>query len=99
MSAEDAEKFGKPGMERGPGRAGDEIAIDECVGHRQIDVGAASDCHVRAGGRISAALLSFEDACGSQNLRSVTDGREGFVGFREMMDDFNDSRVEAKVFR
>src|SRR5579859_377003 len=98
-SAEDAEEFGEPGIEGGPSRASDEVAVDEGVGHGEIDVGAAGDGDIRAGGRIGAALLSFEDASCSQNLRGVTNGSEWFVGLREMMDDFDDSRVEAQVFR
>jgi hypothetical protein len=98
LGAEDAEELGEPGVERGPGRAGDEIAVNEGVGHGQTYVGAASESNVWTGGRVCTALLSPEDVRDGENLRGVADGGEGFVGFRKVMDDFDDAWVEAKVF-
>jgi len=63
-SAENGEEFGEPGVERGPGRAGDEIAIHEGLVHGEIDVRAAGESHVRAGGWIGAALFSLQDPRG-----------------------------------
>jgi len=80
LCAEDHEEFGEPGVERGPGRAGDEVAVSDGIGHGEIDVRASSESDVRAGGRIGAALLSFQDSSGGENLRGVADGGEGLIG-------------------
>jgi hypothetical protein len=85
-------------VERGPSWASDEVTVHEGVGHGQTYVGAASESNVWTGGRVCAALLSLEDVGDRQNLRGVADRGEWLVGFREMMDDFDDSGVEAKVF-
>ncbi len=78
--SEHAEEFGEPGVERGPGRTGDEVAVYDCIGHGEIDVRASSESNIRAGGRIGAALLSFKDSSGGENLRGVADGGEGLIG-------------------
>src|SRR5580693_6660183 len=98
LRAQDAEELCEPGVQRGPGRAGDEVAVNEGFGHGQTYVGAASESNVRTGGRVCTALLSLEDVGYGENLRGVADGGEGFVGLRKMMDDFDDAWVEAKVF-
>src|SRR5580704_12420428 len=98
LRAQDAEELCQPGVERGPGRAGDEVAVNDGVGHGQTYVGAASESNVWTGGRVCTALLSLEDVGDGENLRGVADGGEGFVGLRKVMDDFDDAWVEAKVF-
>src|SRR6266403_513295 len=80
LCAEDHEEFGEPGVERWPGRAGDQVAVSDGIGHGEIDISASRESNVRAGGRIGAALLSFKDSSGSENLRGVTDGGEGLIG-------------------
>src|SRR6266481_8685254 len=81
LCAEDHEEFGEQGMERGPGRAGDQVAVGEGIGHGEIDVRASCESNVRAGGRIGAALLPFKDSSGGENLRGVTDSGEGLISF------------------
>src|SRR5271169_4129504 len=98
LCAEDAQEFGEPGMKRGPGRAGDQIAVDESFGHGETDVCAAGQSNVRAGGGIGAALLPGEDASGGENLRRVADGRKRLVRFRKTVNDLDDPRVEPEVF-
>src|SRR5437879_1851870 len=39
--AEDGKEFGEPGVERGPGRAGDEVAVSDGISHGKIDIGAS----------------------------------------------------------
>src|SRR5882762_2659770 len=41
LCAEDHKEFGEPGVERGPGRAGDEVAVSDGIGHGEIDVRAS----------------------------------------------------------
>jgi hypothetical protein len=40
----------------------------------------------------------LEDSRDGKNLRRVADGGERFVGFRKVVDNLDDPRVEAKVF-
>lgn len=98
LGAQDAEELCEPGVERGPGGSGYEVAVNDGVGHGQTYVGAASKSNVRTGGWVCTALLSLEDVSDSENLRGVADGGERFVGFRKVMNDFDDAWVEAKVF-
>ena len=79
LCAENGEKFGEPTVESRPGGTGDQIAVDERIGHGQIDVGPASDRDVGPGGRIGAALFPLQDASGGENLRGVADRGERFV--------------------
>jgi len=65
----------------GPGRAGDQIAVDEGFGHGETDVRAAAECDVGAGGWIRAAFFPLEDSRDSENLWRVADGGKRFVGF------------------
>jgi hypothetical protein len=46
-------------MERGPGRAGDEVAVDDGFGHGNADVFAAGESDVRTGGGVGAAFSPF----------------------------------------
>jgi len=85
-------------MEGGPGGTGDEVAVDDGFGHRAANVFAAGESYVGAGGGVGAAFFSFEDSGGGENLRSVADGGDGFIGLREMVDDFDDSGVDAEIF-
>jgi len=85
-------------VEGGPGGTGDEVAVDDGFGHRAANVFAAGESYVGAGGGVGAAFFSFEDSGGGENLRSVADGGDGFIGLREMVDDFDDSGVDAEIF-
>jgi hypothetical protein len=91
LCAEDDEEFGEPCRMRGPGGGGDEVAVGDGLGHGETDVGAAGERNVRGGGRIGAALFPLEDTGGGEDLRGVADGGDGFVGFREMVNDFDDA--------
>jgi len=66
---------------RGPRRRSNEIPVGDRFGHGQIDVRAPGLCDIGANGGISAALLPFQYAGGGENLRGVTDGGDGFVGY------------------
>src|SRR5882724_2720934 len=83
---------------RGPGCRGDEIAVGDGFGHGEIDVGTAGLCDVWADGRIGAALLPFQDTSRGEDLRGVTDRRDGFVGLGKVVNDFDDTRIEANIF-
>src|SRR6266436_2459428 len=77
--AQDSEKLCEPGGVRGPSWRGDKVAVSNGLGHCQIDVRAAGLSDVGANGGISAAFSSLQDASGSKDLRSVANGRDGFV--------------------
>jgi hypothetical protein len=81
LCAEEAEELGEPGMERGPGRAGDKVTVNDSFVHRKADVGATAERNVGAGGRIGAALLTLEDSRDSENLGSMANGGERLVSF------------------
>src|SRR5258708_32757184 len=83
---------------RGPGWSGDEVAVGDGFGHGEIDENAAGLGAGGAHGGIGAALFTSEHAGGGEDLSGVADGRDGFVGFGKVMDDFDDARIEAKVF-
>src|SRR5439155_20584035 len=95
--AQEAQKLGKPRVERRPSRTRDKVTVDKGIGHREIDVRAASDSNVRSGGRIGAALLPLQDSCRGQNLRCMTDGGYMLIGLREEADDFDDTWIVANV--
>ena len=98
MCAEDAEELGEPGVERRPSRASDEVAVHEGFIHREADVRAAAKRNVRASGGIGAALSTLKDSRDSENLRRVANRRERFIGFRKVVNDLDDPRIEAKIF-
>ncbi len=85
-------------MEGGPCGAGDEVAVNDGFGHGAADVFAAGESYVRTGGGVGAAFLPFQNSRSGENLRSMADGGDGFIGLCEMVDDFDDSRVEAEIF-
>src|SRR5713226_2454856 len=96
--AEDHEEFGEPRGVCGPGWRGDEIAVGDGFGHGEIDVGAPGLGDVGADGGISAALFSLENVSGGEDLRCMADGGDGFVGFREVVNDFDDARDKTNIF-
>src|SRR5882724_5064207 len=83
---------------RGPGWRGDEIAVGNGFGHGEIDVGTACLCDVGTDGRIGAALLPFQDACCGKDLRGVADGGNRLIGLGKVVNDFDDTRIEANIF-
>jgi len=85
-------------VEGGPGGTGDEVAVDDGFGHGAANVFAASESDVGAGGGVGAAFFPFQDSGSGEDLRGVADGGDGFIGFCEMVDDFDDSGVEAEIF-
>src|SRR5207302_8680860 len=97
--AQEAQQLGKPRVERRPSRTRDKVTVDKGIGHREIDVRAASDSNVRSGGRIGAALLPLQDSCRGQNLRCMANGGDRLIGLREVADDYDDTWIEANVFR
>src|SRR4029077_10404082 len=94
---EHSEKLGEPGGERGPSRAGNKVAVNDGIGHREIDVRSSSKSNVGAGGGVGAALLPLQDPSGGENLRGVAEGGDGLVGFCEVANDFDDARIEPNV--
>ena len=98
FGAEDGKELGEPGRMGGPGGPGDKIAVGDGFGHGEIDVRAAGAGDVRTDGGIGAAFLPLQNICGSQDLRGMTDGGDGFIGLRKMTNDFEDARIEANVF-
>src|SRR6267142_3269677 len=83
---------------RGPGWRGDEIAVGDGFGHGEIDVGTAGLCAVGTDGRLDAALLPFPDACCGKDLRGVADGGNRLIGLGKVVNDFDDTRIEANIF-
>src|SRR6266403_5022658 len=96
--AEDHKEFSEPGRMRGPGRRGDEVAVGDGFGHGEIDVRAAGLCDIGANRGVRTALLPLQYAGGSENLRGVTNRRDGLVGLGKVANDFYDSRIQTDVF-
>src|SRR5260370_36734107 len=88
--AQDPEELCKPSVERRPGGPGDEVAIDDGVGHGEIDIRAASESNVRTSGRLGAALLSFQDSRGGEDLPGVANGGDRLLTLFGVGDDFRD---------
>src|SRR6267142_2854385 len=97
--AEDRKKFREPGRMRGPGRRSDEVAVGDGIGHGEIDVDAAGLGDVGADGGIGAALFPLKHASGGEDLRGMTDGGNRLAPFGKVANDFDDTRIEANVFR
>src|SRR5260370_12972537 len=89
--AEDGEELGEPRGMRGPGRRGDKVAVRDCFGHGEIDVGAAGACDVGADSVPSTAFPSFEDSSGREDLRGMANGGDWLFCFLKMVDDFDDT--------
>ena len=83
---------------RRPRRRSYEISIGERFGHGEIDVRAPGLCHIGADSRIGTALLPFQYAGGSEDLRGVADRGDGFAGLGKVADDFYHSRIQTDVF-
>src|SRR5262249_39161677 len=99
FGAEGGEELGEPGVKRRPSGTGDEVAVDYGIGHGTADVFAAGKSDIRTGSRIGTAFFPFQNSCDGEKLWRVTNRGNGFSGFREMVDELNDSGIEAKVFR
>src|SRR5437016_11821386 len=97
--AENGKKFGEPGRMRGPGRRSDEVAVGDGIGHGEIDVDAAGLGDVGSDGGIGAALFSLKHASRGEDLRGMTDGGNRLAPFGKVANDFDDTRIEANVFR
>lgn len=90
---------GKPDGVRGPGRASDEVAVDDGVRHIDRDVGSAGELNFRSAGRIGIELAALDDAGSSEQLRAVTERGDRFVGLREVANEVENLWVKAKILR
>jgi len=91
--AQHLEKLREPGVERGPRGAGDEISVGVGLVHWEIYPSTLGERDVDARSWIGAALSAFEDSRGGEKLRGMTDGGDGFLGFVEVADHFQDSGI------
>ena len=83
----------------GPCRSGDEVAVDNSLVYRNFNIGSAGKCDVRTDCGICGCLITLEDTGCSKDLRAVADCRDGFFGCKEFAHDFQDTRIQADVFR
>jgi len=64
----------------GQSRPSDEVAVRDGLSHGEVDIRAASKSDVRASSRVGAALLSFQDSSGREDLRAVAEGGDWLIG-------------------
>src|SRR5258708_17775557 len=72
--AEDGEELGKPRGMRGPGGAGDEVAVSDGLGDGEIVLGAASEGDLGGGRRIVASFLFLQNSLRRQDFVYVIRG-------------------------
>ena len=98
MIFKDFQKFGEPGGMGGPGRASDKLTVGESVGDGEGDEGGSGEFYFWSAGRIGVDALAGDDSGSGEDLRAVAESGDGLVALSEVADDFEDSRIEAKVF-
>src|SRR5438094_652723 len=96
MLLQDFEELRQPCGMRGPGRAGDEVAIGGGAGDVERDEDAAGELDLRLAGRIRIELLTLDDSGGGENLRAVAESGDGLIGLGEVADDLKDLGVQAQ---
>jgi hypothetical protein len=99
VSFKDLKKFCEPGGVSGPGRASDEIAVDDGAGEVDGHESSAGEFDLRRAGGVCVQLSALQDPGSGQQLRTVAEGGDGFCGAVKMADDIEDFGVEAEVFR
>ena len=94
---EDFVELCEPGGVCGPGGAGDEVAVGDGLGHLERDEGAAGEFDLGGACGVGVEALAGDDTGGSEDLRTVAERCDGFVGLGEVADDVEDFGVEAEV--
>ena len=82
-----------------PGRRRYQVTIRDRIGDRDIGIGAAGKLDFRPAGGIGRAGAALQDTCGSEQLRAMADGGNGFSGIEEVPDRFDNVCIEAQIFR
>ena len=82
-----------------PRRRGYQVAAGVRLVHGHFHIRAARASNIRGHSRITTARFPVDDAGGSQDLRAMAYGSDGFAGIGEVPDDFEDARVQADIFR
>ena len=84
---------------RGPSWRGDQVPAGVGLIHGQGFILAAGSGNLGAHCRVTTARFPPEDPGRGQDLGGMADGSNGLVRVREVAHDFEDTRVEPKVFR
>src|SRR5215469_1159819 len=94
---QDVEEFRKPSRICRPSRASHEIAINNGVGHGDLDVASTRELNIGSDRRIATAFSPLENLCSGEDLRAVTKRGDGLVGRSEVPDDLKHLGIETKV--
>src|SRR5262245_21299148 len=96
--AEYLAELAEPGVEGGPGGAGDEVAVGVGFVHGNVDPGAAGERDVGTRRPIRAALSSLQHASRGKQLSGVADRGDRLLLFVEVANHVEHFRVQANVF-
>ena len=92
-------KLAYDGSVSGPGGGGDQIAVNNGLVGGDVHIFSAGKSDVRSDGGICGGFVAFQYAGGSQDLRAVADGCDGFAGRKEFFYDLQNTGVQADIFR
>ena len=84
---------------RRPGGGGHQVAVAEGFVHGDVHVLAARAPDVGADRRVGRTFSPFQNSGRSQQLCAVADTGDRLAGSCKMLDDLDDLRVQANVFR
>ncbi|MNG07587.1 hypothetical protein D3C84_908960 [compost metagenome] len=84
---------------RGPGRGGDQVALDVGLVHGNLHVAATGQLHFRPAGRVGAAFAAVEHTGGGQQLGAMAHRGDRLVGRIEGLHQGQHLGIQAQVFR
>src|SRR5690606_31675668 len=97
LGAQQFDEGGKPSGMCWPGRGGDQIALNVCLIHRNIHIGAAGQFHVWAAGWISTAFPALQHACRCEQLRAMAYRGDGLLGLVELLHNVDYTLVQSQI--
>ncbi len=83
----------------GLGGCRDEVAVDVSLVDGNLDITGAGHRNIGAASWVGRAALARQDCCRRQELPTMTNRGDWFVGFCKVPDDHEDAIVQTNVFR